>query len=182
MIVITRTSQFLLPALKLDNKLLMKFGFINAYIKDVDYDKEIDKCLFLLFNVPEKYNLEFGEFVLNKEGQLQDEYTSEGYIVLVFDFPKKWSEEWDRFLESKYSKFSSEYKGLFSKQAKEVEKHYINSVASYSHQVVTKDPDLRRILMDALDEYIDKDVELCNIISMERETLDISKILNQESV
>lgn len=136
---LTDTSRFLLPALKLTQNELLKFGFIDCFLVDKHktFINEKDIHLYLLFkpNTDKQQVIQLGGFLAReKESQytrlttkieelteqdpkhniLLDEYDYEGgYIVLVLKFPEKFRSDYELFKIGKYSKFSDTFKDIF---------------------------------------------------------------------
>lgn len=112
----TTSTILLLPTIGKNRRRLLKYGFLNAYLDDKDYDIHYEEALYLLFKPePSEKISELVSFE-RQDSLFLDEYDYEGgYVVVVYAMQKKYLPEYKLFLEGKYSKFSQEYKDSFAK-------------------------------------------------------------------
>jgi hypothetical protein len=108
----TNTTMFLVPGLGLDVEVMkITNGFINAYLRDVDYDQEYDTPVFMLYRPGDIGK--FQEFALQEYQRttcLVDDYDyAGGFVVLVYNFPKEYGPEYNFFIKGKYSRFRKRY-------------------------------------------------------------------------
>src|SRR6185437_16089915 len=142
------TTTYLLPAILnthgIPLKKLEDFGFINAYLLDVNYERTFDSCLHLLFKVD--LPILFGEFIEKYTNEIIEEYDPyPGYTVLVFAFPVKYIHNYQKFLEGKYSLFTDDYKSLFPKTPT-IQERQKGMTTTKEHLVFKKDEKLRKSL------------------------------------
>lgn len=180
----TTTSKFLLRPLgiiekeeKLENSKIKDFGFINAFVKDLNHETEYSHPLYLLFKQAHAI-VHFQDFVLGEyeRGLLLEDYDyPEGFVVLVYDYPEECKSDYEKILAGKYSETSKYFQSFF------VEKSVYKgkSTDSYYHRIFNKDPEVRKAMERAYEVEIDEDSEVRSIPNIENETLDISKYINE---
>src|SRR5690606_38338771 len=113
---------FMVKPLNLGSETLNKIGFINAFIKELDYDCVYEDCVYLLFK-PSDMDI-FREFLTNEydeRGCVVDDYDYDGgYVVVVYKLDPKFKEDYDLIRQGLYSKTSIEFQNLFPKVMKVV--------------------------------------------------------------
>ena len=179
------TSLFLLRGLKLvpvevpidSSQLVHIYGYINSYVRDEDHETVLDRPIYLLFKPKEIAG--FGEFVEEQylEGNLKEDYDyPNGYTVLLYEFPEKFLDDYNKIIIGKYSQVSDEYKKLFPKK---------NNLGQklIARAILDRDADLRKTRAEEFGMRLDEwgeDWELWKMFEIEKETLNISKILIKE--
>jgi len=107
-----KTSRFLLPALRLEDKALIEMGLVNAFLQDNEYDIrwDLEGCLFLLFK-PNKLDSNFEEYcdAIRQLTNFKDEYDVEDGIMMVLEIPDKYKHIINTFVEGQYSKMDKSY-------------------------------------------------------------------------
>ncbi len=106
----TKSTMFLLPLLKISYNLI-KNGFVNCYIGDID-KPEYDNHLFILVETkhPGHFNTLDETFAIYN---FIDSYILyESYYMYIFEFPKEFKKDRDAFLKGAYSKFSDKSKKI----------------------------------------------------------------------
>ncbi len=184
------TSTFLLPAFGVRIQNWFKFGFVNAYLSDINREKTNDKDihLYLLFKPNDKQKAELNKKIsdlsesdINKTDYIEDYDYEEGYIVLVLKFPEKYRKDYNRFLKGKYSYFSEEYRNLFTEdQMVEFinENDKVEKLASKSFQwlVINRDPRMKKFTEKKYDIQLSPEDEVYHLYVEEKETLDVDKL------
>lgn len=179
------TSLFLLRGLKLvpvsvsvDNSQLVNiYGYINSYVKDIDHVTVLDRPIYLLFK-PKDLSV-FGEFVEEQyiEGNLKEDYDyPNGYTVLLYEFPEKFLDDYNKIIIGKYSQVSEEYKKLFPIKNGQ-------GMKLIARAILDRDKDLRATRAEEFGMRLDEwgeDWELWKMFEIEKETLNINKILITE--
>lgn len=113
--LVNASTMFLLRGLGLHVDILNKYGFISAYVDDVNHDIKYERSVFLLFRPAEI--AELNAFIAKEYKRtefVKEDYDYEGgFVVVAYSFPEKFAEDYNKFLMGEYSKFSDEYKKLF---------------------------------------------------------------------
>lgn len=120
--LVNASTMFLLRGLGLNVDILGKYGFISAFVDDIDHDIKYERGVYLLFKP--KIVDELQRFVLSEYSRsegfshgLKEDYDYlGGYVVLAYVFPNKYREDYEKFLMGEYSKFSPVYKKLFPQE------------------------------------------------------------------
>lgn len=120
--LVNASTMFLLRGLGLEVSSLAKYGFISAYVDDIDHDIKYERGVYLLFKP--KIVDELQRFLMSEYGKaegfshgLKEDYDYlGGYVVAAYVFPNKYREDYEKFLMGEYSKFSDAYKKLFPKE------------------------------------------------------------------
>lgn len=171
------TTIFLLPGIGHHRQELLQYGFISAYLDDIEHEVHHEDCIYTLFK-PDNMIL-FQEFlkVEYRSSPVVEDYDYEGgYIVVVYKFPDKFMTEYNLCLEGKYSKFSSEYKKLFPDKIK-TEKGMTNSL---QHRIFNRTEDIKKYWEKKIGEKLPADMELWSSPDMSKEVLDIT-LFNEKS-
>lgn len=156
----TCATVFLLPGIGLQRQDILQYGFIAAYIDDINHSIKYKNSLYLLY----KPTSRFKEFLDSEYGRtklLIEEYDyPNGYVVVVYRFPKEFIPDYELFLEGKYSKFSEDYKNVFPKTTW-IENEYglRTEKFTFQHLVFIKHPVIREHWYDKLGVQIPKDGE-----------------------
>lgn len=182
----TLSTVFLLPGIGHKRRDLLDFGFLNAYLDDVDHDIKYKNGIYLLFKP--QYRADINRLI-NLEQQsphfIEDYDYEGGYTVLVYRFNPKYAQEYELFQQGKYSKFSKEYKGLFSKfvTVRDPESGKIGDTLSLPYHVFNKTEALREYREEKLGVKLEElgVEEYWSSPTIETETLDINKIRNNKS-
>jgi hypothetical protein len=182
----THTTLFLVQSLEINKVYLDKFGFVNAYLSDVNHETKYENSLYLVFK-PEDLSL-FEKFVQSEKKRmknlfLEDYDSGYGYVILVYKFPDKYQNELKLFFEGKYSKFSREYKSLFP-EVITVKDEYGYDATNHSlyFHIFEKTQAMKNYLEEKYNVELDADMEYYSIPNMDRETFNIEKFIKQEKV
>lgn len=188
------STVMLLPVLRINKKLVnnfYKFGFKNTFL----YSDQLDKLykfnpIYLIFE-PEKFDMDFNEFIFELSTNAHFiEAIDVGYkkVLLIFKIPDQFKGDFKLFEEGKYSKVSDLYKKCFSlekpvkNERGDIKRDMTGAVVmepSTFFHIFNKTKKLREIYQEklGLDFELSEDLELYDIISVERESLK-SLILN----
>ena len=157
-------------------KIVKKYGFVEAFFKDMEHKSETKYPVYILFKPPNM--IEFGEF-LEEEKQLElieDVYDYPGgYVVVVYRFPEIYEKDYDLIKEGRYSETSNDFKSIFPQTSSD-------ETFSLYHLVFNKHPDLRKRMEDELGSPISEDTELWHLPNLQKETLDINNYVNMEEI
>ncbi len=148
-----------------------KYNLINAYLKDVDHPTNVKFPVFVLFKP--KNLLDFENFVQDEKetGLLVEDYDyPEGYVVLLYKFPDEYERDYQLVINGKYSRTSKEFKGIFPQMD-------TGGLPTITYLVLSKHEELRKKREDELDVQLSEDTELWDPFMIEKETLNIGKIL-----
>lgn len=179
----TTTTKFLLRPLgvvgkdeNISTSRIGDFGFINAFIKDVDHESVYTHPVYILFK-QEEHRSTFMDFIEEEyeKGTLLEDYDyPENYIVLVYDYPERFKDDYDKVINGEYSKTSGEFQNMFP------ESSIINGTKEVSMymNVFKKHPDLRKALEKEWNITLDKDSEVRTVPFLGRETLNIKNYIN----
>lgn len=166
---------------------IRNFGFVNAFIKDLNHETEYEYPLYLLFK-QEQPILSFRDFV-NEEydrGYLLEDYDyPEGFIVMVYDYPNEYREDYNKVMDGKYSQTSKKFQNHFP-ETMMLEGVMQESVYS---KVFNRNDKFRKGLEVIYGIELDKDSEVWRSPYMDEvpkdlegkipsETLDITKYVN----
>jgi hypothetical protein len=181
----TITSIFFMPTLKIEREELFNNAFINAYLGDVDKEEyHSENVIFLLFK-PDNLE-EFRKFVnkqydINKD--LVEDYDYEGgYVILVYNLNPVLEKDFKLVKLGKYSKTSLEFKNLFPKQIRLLNRPNQPLTKSLQWMIFEKDQKLIDFIESKIDEDISsKDLEVWPIFNELLEILDINNIKNNNN-
>lgn len=152
------------------------FGFLEAFLKDVNHEMDYSHPLYLLFKQDHAI-LSFRDFVQEEyeAGALVEDYDyPDGYIVLVYEYPDKFKEDYDKIKEGRYSETSKEFKSMFP--IKGIYKG--QETDSYYTLIFNKTDEAKKWLQEKYEEFgvkLEEDVEMLPPPDIEEETLDIQK-------
>lgn len=161
------------------SKLVKDFGFLDAFIKDVNHEMDYSHPLYLLFKQDHAI-LSFREFVQDEyeRGLLTEDYDyPEGYIVLLYEYPERFREDYDKIIQGRYSETSREFKDCFPIKTMFKGKES----GSYYTNIFNKSEEIKATLRKAFQEFgveFDENAEVRPAPEIEAETLDIQKYLN----
>lgn len=178
----TCTTIFLLPGIGHTRKDLLKYGFIGAYLDDINHSTHYENSVYVLFK-PEKME-EFQKFLSNEHAKnkliLEDYDYEGGFTVIVYLFNDKFQAEYELFLQGKYSQFSSEYTKLFPKSVKVIDPEYNVEVykTSLQHHIFTRSNLIKKYWEKKIGQKLPSDMELWSSPDMSKEVLDISLFQN----
>ena len=187
------STMFLLRGLGLNVNILNPYGFISAYVDDINHDIKYESAVFLLFKPDVLENLQ--KFIKEeyKKGLLKEDYDYEdGWVVMVYTFPEQFLRDYERFLMGEYSKFSPEYKALFPEMVNIVDEDG-KKFRTYdmTYHIFTKSDPLREYLSKKMfgevydekkqelvpEQWLDKDAELWSSPYLDgKDVLDIDRI------
>lgn len=176
------TTKFLLPGIGLYWRDLLKYGFISAYIDDVNHSIHYIDSVYILYRPPDPETMELLQKFLLKEqnryvGFIEDYDYSGGNVVCVYKFPTKFKNEFRLFLEGKYSKFSKEYIDLFPQETKVISEDGIRrSEYSLYYHVFGRTQSIKDYWEEKIGESLPEDAEMWSMPDIKNETLDINNI------
>lgn len=171
------TTIFLLPSIGHTRQKLLPYGFLSAYLDDINHPIHYEDSIYVLFK-PENM-VEFVKFIskeyIRNPFILQDYDYPEGFVVVVYHINEKFRPDFELFLEGKYSQFSDEYKALFPKSITKMGK----TIYSLQYRLFNRTKDIRTLWERRIGQKIPEDMELWSIPDMSKEVLDIS-LYNQK--
>lgn len=171
------TTIFLLPSIGHTRQKLLPYGFLSAYLDDINHSVHYENAVYILFK-PEKMD-EFHKF-LSKEYLkspliIQDYDYKGGYIVVIYSINDRFLPDYQLFLEGKYSQFSKEYMKLFpSKIAVDKKNGTKEVVYSLQHRLFNRTKDMKALWEQRIGQAIPENMELWSVPDMSKEVLDIS--------
>jgi hypothetical protein len=182
----TLTTILLLPAIGLSRRSLLKYGFINAYLADIDAEIKFKDCVYLLFRPDsiEKFEAFFLRERTSENFVTQYDYEG-GYIVLVYSILDKFKEDYKIFLEGKYSQFSTEYRETFPKFVRVInpETGQQENQISLQFHIINKSAALKNMWEEELKvkfKDLGEDMEVWEKYNIHKETLDIEQIRKEQ--
>lgn len=171
------TTIFLLPGIGHTRQRLLQFGFVAAFLDDVNHEVHYEEAVYLLFK-PEDIGAfqKFLEEEYRKPGLIVEDYDYRGgYIVTVYKIDERYLPEYQLFLQGKYSKFSPEYISLFPTEivaelpsGAKVVKH------SLHYHIFNRTREIREYWERKIGEKISDNMELWSSPDMDKEVLDIA--------
>lgn len=173
---ITDTTRFLLRGLGLFKLELSQYGFINAFLDDIEHEHHYENSVYLLFKPSELSVFEW--FVDGEKARTHlviEEYDyPNGYIVLVYKFPAEYMDDYRLFLQGKYSKFSQKYKDLFPLTNKTTSSRNLTKEepSFYSH-IFTRSEKMRDYWEGKLAVILAPDAEYWSSPTLSKEVLNI---------
>lgn len=176
----TCSTLFLLPAIGLQRKDILKYGFMDAYLDDVNHEPHYEASVYLLFR-PE--NMDGFQVFLDKEYRrtkllIEDYDYAGGYVVTVYRIPEEYLREYDLFLKGKYSKFRKKYMQLFARTAEvTTDDGKVVTESSLAYHIFDRTPSMREYWEEKLGAQLDEDAEMWSKPDVEEgEKLNIYKI------
>jgi len=180
----TITSIFMVPTLKITKGKLKENGFINAYCRDERKDAQYKDCVYLLFK-PEDFD-KFRAF-LDEEHErtkaIVDDYDYEdGFVVVVYRLDNKWKKDFALVKEGLYSRTSTDFQKLFPKTTSLQKGKTTRDEVTLQHRVFNKSSDLRSYWEEKIDVSFTDDMEVWDGFIIEKETLNLEKLKQEETV
>jgi hypothetical protein len=176
------TTIFLLPGIGHTRPMLLKYGFLAAYLDDINHSVHYENAVYVLFK-PEK-PVEFQKFLENEHAKnklvLEDYDYEGGFTVIVYLFEEKFLPEYNLFLQGKYSEFRPEYTRLFPKSVKIRDKELKIDMmkSSLQHLIFTRSKLIKTYWEKKIDQKMPDDMELWSSPDMSKEVLDITLFQN----
>jgi hypothetical protein len=174
----TCSTIFLLAGIGLTRRGIIKYGFLSAYVDDINHEPHWDSSVYLLFrpdNIPEFQLFLSGES--RKELIVEDYDYAGGYVVVVYRFPEEYKTEYNLFLEGKYSKFSKKYKALSPDIIRVIKNGVEEDTYSIHYHVFNKSEYMKKYWEDQLGTSLDPEMEMWSIPDIKgKETLDINNL------
>lgn len=174
----TDSTRFLLRGLGILPNAIDNYGFLNAFLDDIDHETHYENCVYLLFKPKELSLFEwFVEEEKSRTNLLVEEYDyPNGFVVLVYKFPAEYMENYRLFKEGKYSKFTEKYKKLFPMEKSGISSKNIPvKEPSFYYHIFKKSDTMKAYWENKLGVILDEDSEYWSIPNMQKETLNINK-------
>ena len=146
---VTKTSNYLIPMIRVNLKVFMRLGLVEAYLGNALREYEFP-TMHLLFKPI--YDEEFAQFcadVRHHPNFVDDYDISEEEVMFVFAIPDEFLEDVEKFKQGKFSEISSAY----------IKKYY-NNFRDPRYKVFNKDAYLRKEIEDRLGRALPEDAEL----------------------
>lgn len=174
----TITSIFIVPTLKIPPDRLLDNGFINGYIKDIQWEVDYGDCVYLLFRPKNLHKFQqFLDDEYERTPLLQEDYDIlPDYIVLVYKLDTKYEKDFNLIKQGKYSKTSQEFQELFPKMKKITKDGKNTEIASLQNQIFNKSDTLKKYLEEELNIIITPNMEIWKDFNIEKESLNIEQI------
>lgn len=171
------TTLFLIRPLGIAYADVQKYGFMNAYTKDVDQNYYSDDLVHLLFK-PSNMD-SFNDF-LEKERDTKDiidDYDYEGgYVVIVYQNNPLYKSDIDLVKKGLYSKTSKAFQEIFPRVVKIVKNGRHKDEISLQYRIFNKTQDLINFWEEKLGITFTLDQEVWQGFHEEKETLNINHI------
>lgn len=182
------SAVMLLPVLRINKKLTNNFynyGFKNTFLYSAQL-KDVYKfnTIYLLFE-PDEFNSDFNEFIFELSTNPNFiEIIDIGYkkVLLTFKVPDQFKEDYKLFEKGKYSQLSDLYKKCFNLEKpvknergdikRDLSGGVVMEPTTFFH-IFNRTKKLREIYQEklALDFELSEEMELYDIINIEKETL-----------
>ena len=178
------TTIFLLPGIGHTRQSLLKYGFLGAYLDDINHSVHYENSVYVLFKHTHQNEEEFQKFLSNEHAKnklIIEDYDYEGgFTVIVYLFNEKFQTEYDLFLQVKYSQFRPEYTKLFPKTAKVMDPVVQVEVMKTSLQthIFTRSKLIKKYWEKKIGQKLPDDMELWSKPDMSKEVLDITLFQN----
>lgn len=187
MTLLTKTisTLFMLRPLGLSSSILSKFGFINAFSKDIDKEYCYDEGVYLLFK---PLDMDIFRSFLEQEYEttdvIEDYDYSGGYVVVVYKLKNEFKNDFTLVKLGLYSKTSKSFQDTFPKVVKIIDKKGRHKdEISLQYRIFNKTQDLIDFWEDTLNVTFSKSQEVWEGFHEEKETLNIQNIIyNVEKV
>jgi hypothetical protein len=171
------TTIFLLPGIGHTRQELLKFGFLAAYLDDVNHEVHYEESVYLLFK-PENAQV-FQKFLENeyKTGsRIVEDYDYEGgYVVVVYKINEKYLPEYQLFLQGKYSEFAKEYIDKFPTEIIVQDQAGMPVLKKSLHyHIFNRTKEIKEYWENKVGEKLPKNMELWSAPDMSKEVLDIT--------
>jgi len=179
----TCSTIFLLPGIGLRRKDILQYGFLSAYIDDLNHPAHYGDAVYLLFRAEDKVSMnrlqEFLTSERNRTDLLVEDYDYEGgYVVAVYRFDPEFKEEYKNFLKGKYSKFRKKYTDLFPREVEIVDEKGDRKLQfSLQYHIFNRTDAIRKFWEDKTGEKLDGDTEMWSSPYLNtKEILDINNL------
>ena len=176
------TTIFLLPGIGHSRQSLLKYGFLAAYLDDINHSVHYENALYLLFKPEDLF--EFSNFLTQEHSKgksiIEDYDYDGGYSVVVYLFAEKFLPEYELFLQGKYSEFRPEYTKLFPKTVKVSDPKLgiqVNKSSLQTH-IFTRSKLIKEYWEKKIGQKISDTMELWSRPDMSKEVLDITLFQN----
>lgn len=140
------TSIFMVPTLQIPRNVILKNGFINAYIKDEMNAPKYEDCIFLLFHPdsPSKFRKFLNSEYERTKAILDDYDYKNGFVVVVYKLNSGFALDFELVKQSQYSKTSKDFQNQFSELV-EVEINGVKKMEkSLQYQIFNKTSALKK--------------------------------------
>lgn len=176
------TTIFLLPSIGHTRQELLKYGFIAAYLDDVNHTVHYEEAVYCLFKPPDMANFQaLLENEYDKSTTIIEDYDYEGgYTVVVYKILERYLSEYHLFLEGKYSKFSPEYISLFPIEIFIPGPYGPILQHSLHYHIFNRTKDIKVYWEEKVGQTLPNDMEMWSSPNMNEEVLDISLIQKQD--
>ncbi len=174
---------FLLPGIGLQRRQLLRYGFIAAYIDDLNHEPHFKDSVYLLFRPPDMdlfqifLDNEYLRALTSGTFRIQDDYDyAKGFVVIVYKFPDMYMEEYKLFLKGKYSMFCKEYVSLFPTKIEVLQDDGSKSWEfSLPYLIFNKIDKLKEFWEEKIGEPLEDDAECWTAPNLkDKEVLDIN--------
>lgn len=173
------TTIFLLPGIGLFRKDILKYGFLSAYLDDIDHEPHYSDSVYLLFRPEERGDFqEFLKKEYRRSAMLVEDYDhAGGFVVLVYNFPKEFKTEFEHFLSGEYSKFSKDYISLFPERVETTDKsgEKVDEV-SLQYHIFARTDAIKKYWESKIGSQLPKGAELWSAPDFSQEVLDINNL------
>lgn len=173
------STLFLLSPLGINYNEFDSKGFVEAYIKDLDKEDYDKFYVLLLFKLEDNQSEIFKQLSENKN--FVEDYDYDGYVVFVYVFPEDFQQDYEYITKGQYSKVSEEFKKTFPERVLHIpakgKGYYANS---FPYKVINRFDYLIKDLSRFFGSDITSDMEYWKAFDINKETLNISKIKENE--
>jgi diadenosine tetraphosphate (Ap4A) HIT family hydrolase len=172
------TTIFLLPSIGHTRQGLLKYGFLAAYLNDINHDISFEEAVYCLFKPSDMAEFQkFLEHEHEKSSTIVEDYDYEGgYVVVVYKVAVRYLREYQLFLEGKYSKFSNEYINLFPTEVFIQGPFGPKVQHSLHYHIFNRTKDIKDYWEKKIGQKIPEDMEMWSKPDIEKEILDITLI------
>jgi hypothetical protein len=170
------TTIFLLPGIGHTRQKLLPYGFLAAYLDDINHEVHYEESVYLLFK-PEDVSAfqKFLEDEYKKSSLIVEDYEYRGgYVVVVYKIDPRYLPEYGLFLEGKYSKFSSGYIALFPSEITSPTPKGVGAKPSLHYHIFNRTKEIRGYWEKKIGQDLPVDMEMWSSPDMEKEVLDIA--------
>ena len=180
----TIATIFMVPTLKIKRERLIENGFINGYLSDSRRDVQHRNAVHLLFK-PDNLD-KFREFLddeYERTTYILDDYDYEdGYVVVVYQLNPMWKEDFLLIREGLYSRTSEEFQKVFPKVIKITKNGLHRDEISLQYRIFKKTDDLKQYWEDRLDIVFTDDMEVWDGFDIDKETLNLDNIKQEQLI
>jgi len=169
------TTIFLLPGIGHTRQKLLPYGFLAAYLDDVNHEVHYEEAIYLLFK-PEDIAAfqKFLEDEYKKPSLILEDYDYRGgYVVIVYKIDERYLPEYELFLQGKYSKFRPEYIAQFPEEIVTQSPSGLTVKHSLHYHIFNRTDRIKDYWEKKIGEKIPDDMELWSSPDMDKEVLDI---------